>query len=129
MGLVGGAVVREDALDADATVGEPGHRTAENSDRGVGFLFGMDLGVGDARMVVDDRVHEPGTQPWLVTVVPVACAGGGGLAVAFTLNAADEVPTATVGNVAELRDIDVDQRPGMVVLVAADRLSCDPVDR
>ena len=36
--------------------------------------------------------------------------------------------TAAVGDVAELGDVDVDQRPGMVMFVAADRLPGDPVD-
>jgi hypothetical protein len=35
------------------------------------------------------------------------------------LPAADEAVADAVGDVAELGDVDVDQRPGMVVLVAA----------
>jgi hypothetical protein len=42
--------------------------------------------------------------------------------------AADEAVSAAVGDVAELGHVDMDQRPGMRVLVAADRLCGDPVD-
>ena len=37
--------------------------------------------------------------------------------------------SAAVRDAPELRDIDMDQRPGMVVLVTPDRLTGDPVDR
>ena len=126
--LVGGAVVREDTFDGDAAVGEPGHCSTEDTDRGFGSLVGADLGVGEAGVVVDDGVHERGAQPGLVTVVPALRAGCGRLAVAFALDAADESPAAAVGNVAELGDVDVDQRPGMIMLVTADRFPGDSVD-
>ena len=48
--------------------------------------------------------------------------------VAVALLAADVAPAAAVGDVAELGDVDVDQRAGMVVLVAAQRFAGDPVD-
>src|SRR5690606_39424951 len=54
--------------------------------------------------------------------------GRGGLPVAFALDAADEPPSASVGDVAELRDVDMDQRAGMVVLVSSDEFSRDPID-
>jgi hypothetical protein len=41
---------------------------------------------------------------------------------------ADVAPAATVGDVAELGDIDVDQRSGMIVFVAAQWFAGDPVD-
>jgi hypothetical protein len=41
--------------------------------------------------------------------------------------AAQEPVATTGGDVAELLDVDVDQGPGMGVLVAADRLAGDPV--
>jgi hypothetical protein len=44
------------------------------------------------------------------------------------LPATDEAVAAAVGDIAELGHVDVEQRSGMVVLVAADRLPGDPVD-
>ena len=41
---------------------------------------------------------------------------------------ADEPMPAAVGDVAELGDVDVDHRAWMRVLIAADRLTGDPVD-
>ena len=40
---------------------------------------------------------------------------------------ADVAPAAAVGDVAELGHINMDQRPGMVVLVPADRFTAGPV--
>jgi hypothetical protein len=48
--------------------------------------------------------------------------------VVSALLAADEAVAAAVGDVTELGQVDMDQLPGMVVLVAADRLPGDPVD-
>jgi hypothetical protein len=44
------------------------------------------------------------------------------------LLSAHEAPATTIGNVAELGDIDMDQRAGMVVFVAAQRLTGHPID-
>jgi hypothetical protein len=44
------------------------------------------------------------------------------------LPAADEAVTAAIGDVAELGDIDVDQRAGIGVFVAAQGFAGDPVD-
>ena len=46
----------------------------------------------------------------------------------FALVPADVAPPAAVGDVAEFGHIDVDQRAGMVMLVAADGFAGDPVD-
>jgi hypothetical protein len=61
-------------------------------------------------------------------VVGVAGFAGGGDPVAFTLLPADVTPAAAVGDVAEFLHIDVQQRAGMVVFVAADRFTGAPVD-
>ncbi|AAT90056.1 hypothetical protein Lxx24240 [Leifsonia xyli subsp. xyli str. CTCB07] len=63
-----------------------------------------------------------GAQPWLVAVVPALRAGGGRFPVAFALDAADESSAAAVGDVAELRHVDMDQRSRVVVLVATEWL-------
>lgn len=48
--------------------------------------------------------------------------------VGFALLPAEELVPSAVRDVAELRDVDVDQRARMVVLVAADRFTSDPID-
>ena len=42
--------------------------------------------------------------------------------------ASEVAPAATIGDVADLLHIDISQRAGMVVLVAADRFTGGPVD-
>jgi hypothetical protein len=51
-GAVGGAVVGEDALDADAVAGKERECALEETDRGGGFLVVEDLGVGEPAVVV-----------------------------------------------------------------------------
>ena len=48
--------------------------------------------------------------------------------VLLALLTAEVAPAATVGNVAELLHVDVQHRPGVVVLVATNRLSSGTVD-
>ena len=55
-GAVGGAVVGEEPLDADAVAAVEGDGAAEEADRGCGFLVGEDLGVGEPAVVVDGDV-------------------------------------------------------------------------
>jgi hypothetical protein len=88
----------------------------------------VDLGVGDAGVVVEDGVHERGAELGSVVPVPAGFAGvGHGGAVLLALDAADVTPPATVADVAQFLDIDMDQRAWLIVLVAADRLAADPV--
>ena len=79
-------------------------------------------------MVVDHGVDERGADHWPVAVTAftraVSCRARVGLAVL----AADEPVAAAVGDVAELGDVDVDQRAGVVVLVAAQRFAGDAVE-
>ena len=122
---VAGAVVRHHPLDVDAVLGVPGHGPTQDPDRSGGLLVGADLDVGQARMVVDDGMEVGGAGARLVAA---SGQSGGSALVLRALPAADEAVAAAVGDVAELGDVDVDQRPGMVVLVAADRLPSDPID-
>ena len=112
-----------------AAVGEPGHGVAEHGGGGLAGLVVVDLGVGDAGVVVEDGVDERGPDQRVPErLVALAGAVGGDRAVLAALGPADVAPAAAVGDVAELLDVDVDQRAGVVVLVAADRLAGDPVD-
>ncbi len=65
---------------------------------------------------------------WLIAAVGDAGAVLGGDAVTVALLLAEITPAPAVGDVAELGDVDVDQRPGVRVLVASDQLAGDPVD-
>ncbi|MBE1494225.1 hypothetical protein H4696_001325 [Amycolatopsis lexingtonensis] len=126
MRSVGRPVVRQHAFDGDAQVGEPGHGPAQHRGGGGGGFVGVDFGVGDAGVVVDNGVDERGAGAGLV--VGAAGQPRGGSLVDLALSPADVAPAAAVGDVAELGDIDMDQRSGMVVFVAAQRFAGDPVD-
>ena len=92
---VGQAVVGHDPLDADAEAGEPGERPGEEA--GVsGRLVGQDLGVGQARGVIDGDVQEFPADAALCCA-PRAVAGD---------------PVADAVDPAELLDVDVDQLAG-----------------
>jgi len=125
---VGGAVVGEHTLDGDASVGEPGDRSAQDADRGGGFLVGADLCVGDAGVVVDDGVQERGADQGPVVVASLTGSLRLKARVGFALLAREELMPAAVGDVAELGHVDVDHRTGVIVFVAADRFPGDPVD-
>ena len=53
MAAIGTAVVGHDPLDRDAVAGEPGEGPLEKGDGGGLALVGQDLGIGQARSVVD----------------------------------------------------------------------------
>jgi hypothetical protein len=76
--------------------------------------------------VVDDGVHERGAQLRVVVLIAELVRGGG--PVLLALGAADVAPAAAVWDVAQLRDVDVQQCTGSVVFLAADRVAGDPVD-
>lgn len=120
--FVGRAVVGEHTLDGDAAVGEPGHGPGEDADGGGCLLVVVALGVGDAGVVVDDSVDEAGPDLGVVVAGLDAGAVPGRDAVAVTLGDADEPPAATIGDVAEFGDIDVDQFTRSGPLVAASGL-------
>ena len=80
-------------------------------------------------MVVQDGVDErrPDKRVAIVVAVPAGAAAGG-QPVLQSLGAAGEAPSAAVGHVAKFSGIDVDQRAGVGMLVAADRLPGNPVN-
>ncbi len=127
LGPVGRAVVGQDPFDGDAAVGEPGHGAAQDArwrsrrSRRRGSRRRRP-GSGRRSRCARTRAHQ--------RVAVTCCAACRAVAARFVSPwlAADEAPAAAVGDVAELLDIDVDQRPGMVVLVAADRFTGGPVD-
>lgn len=124
-GAVRAAIVRQDAFDGDAAVGEPVDRPVQDGDGGDGGLVVVDFGVRDAGVVVDDGVHERVPQ---LGVVPLAAGvAWGGRAVLLALAAADITPAASVGDVPELLHIHVHERPGVVMLVTADRFACGAI--
>ena len=86
----------------------------------------MDLGVGDAGVVVDHGVDVGLAHERIPPLVAGLVGCGGSVAVA--LLSADVAPAAAVGDVAELLHVDVQHRPGVVVLVAADGLPGGAVD-
>src|SRR4051812_18406681 len=105
-GAVAGAVVGQDPLDAlDAGVGEERSGAAPEPGRGLLALVVEQLGVGQPGVVIDGVVQErvAGARP----------------AVAFALFPAVNLVPATIGDVAELLDVDVHQITGSLVFVAA----------
>ncbi|GAB3625083.1 hypothetical protein GCM10027418_31700 [Mariniluteicoccus endophyticus] len=86
----------------------------------------MDLGVGDAGVVVDDGV-DVGLAHQRVPVLVPGFVGGGG-SVLLALAAADVAPASAVGDVAELLHVDVEHGAGVVVFVAADGLAGGTID-
>ena len=97
---IGRAVVGHDPLDGDAEAGEPGQRPLEEGHGALLALVGQDLGVGEARGVVDADVQEVPADAALLAA-PVA-----GDAVADAVDPA------------ELLDVEVDQLAGPLALVA-----------
>lgn len=79
---------------------------------GRGFLVAVDLAVGEAGVVVDGGVDVVEAHP--------ASGGPAGLA-------AQGLVAATVGDMAELLHVDVDEFAGAVAFVAADHLAGGPV--
>jgi hypothetical protein len=69
-------------------------------------------------VVVDHGVHVGGTDPWPVVLAALACPTRSCSGIGLALLSGEELVAAAVGDVAELGDVDVDQRPRMVVLVA-----------
>ncbi|GAA3414799.1 hypothetical protein GCM10022140_04510 [Rhodococcus aetherivorans] len=79
-------------------------------------------------MVVEHGVDERGTDHRPIVTTPSTGSAGGRLAVAAALNPTDIPPAAGIGDIAELGDIDVNQRPWVSMLVATKRLTGGPVD-
>ena len=109
VGAVGRPVVGQDTLHDDPAVSEPGHSPAQHTDGCVGLFVGTDLGLGQAGVIVNDRVDERGADPGPVALTALAGPLGCLDRVALTLLAAEEFVPAAVGDVGELGDIDTDQ--------------------
>jgi hypothetical protein len=86
----------------------------------------VDLGVGHPAVVVEHGVHERGPEQRSAVLAAGLVGRRGPVAVAR--GAVDVAPAAAVGDVAQLLDVDVQQRTGVVVFVAADRLAGAPVE-
>jgi hypothetical protein len=109
-------------------IGEPRDGALEHADGGDRLFIGADLGVGHAGVIVDDGVQEgysdlgPGSRAAFTGAV-------GRLAgIVSALLSTQKLVSATVRDVAEFGDVDVDQRAGIVMLVAAQRFTGDAVD-
>jgi hypothetical protein len=67
VGAVAAAVIGQDALDADAAGGEPRVRAVQERGCGRRGLVIVDLGVGQAGVVIDRGVDEAVADQWLVS--------------------------------------------------------------
>jgi hypothetical protein len=108
--------------------GEPGHRASQHTNRGDRFLIGAYLGVGDPGVIVNHCVQECNSEPRLIITTTFTGAMGGLLPVVFASLSAEELVPATVGDVGELGDVDVNQRPGMSVLIASQGFAGHAID-
>jgi len=95
MRSVGGAAVGQDAFDGHAAGGEPGDSPVQDCGRGDRGFVGVDFGVGDAGVVVDDGVDGCGAGAW-VAVGAVGTPGGGAF-VAGSLLPAEEPVSGRAG--------------------------------
>jgi hypothetical protein len=97
---IGRAVVAEHALGHDAAPGEPRDGATQKAGDCDALLIAQDFGVGQAGAVIDADVHElPADAPHALTAIP-----------------RDAVADAT--NAPQLLDVDVDQLPRALPLVA-----------
>ena len=112
-------VVNEDLSHLDSVTREPVPGAQPEGRRRCLPLVAQNLGVGEAAVVVDDRVDEAVTHSTslvLRTLVLVA------------LDSAQDLPAATVGDATELLDVDVDQVARNVAFVAANLATGGSVD-
>lgn len=98
----------------------------QDGHRGVGGFVVVNLGVGHSRVVIDDGVYEG--VPQLRLAVSAAADPGPQVSILLALGSAHEPLTATCGYVAQLLDIDVDQRSRVIMFVPADWLTGTNVD-
>ena len=99
LGAAAGAVVSHEALDLDAMDPEEGESTDQEASCGLFALVGQDLGIGEARGIIDTDVEElPSRASSALTVIAVD-------AVTNPLDAS------------ELLDVEVDKLPGMLALI------------
>src|SRR5699024_7613471 len=110
VGAVARAIVGENPLHHDASLGEPRCSSAQDPDRGLGPLISTDLRIGDPGMIVDHRVNVGGADLRAVVLPAYARAMRGRANVLSALLATDEPVPAAVGDVAKLGEVDVDHR-------------------
>src|SRR5699024_8626532 len=127
-GAVARAIVGENPLDHDASFSEPLRGPAQDPDRCRGLLVSTDLRIGDPGVVIDHRVDVGGADPGTVVLPALARAVRCRSGVQAALLATDEPVPATIGDIAELGDVDVDHRPRIGMLVTPQRLPGDAVD-
>lgn len=111
MAAVPGAVVGQDALDTDPSFCEPRHGPLED---GRGYCCGLvvvRLDVADAGVVIDDPVQVAGPDDRVPSRGSAGALSGLGF-VLVALLFADEPPATTVGDLAEILDVLVEQVPG-----------------
>lgn len=89
-------------------------------------LVVVNLGVGDAGIIVNDRVHE--RVPELRIAPLVLRPPRSGSSVSFSLEPADVALATAVGDVPELLHVHVHQGAGVIVLVTTDRFPSRAVD-
>src|SRR5947209_4029537 len=119
---ISGAIVGEKLLDVHPVTLEERHGAAQESDRAGGLLVAENLGVGQARAVIDRDMHVFPADGLAASALSV-CAHGG-VAATFAVYAM----SGTVVNPAELLDVDVDQLSGTLTLVAPGRLHPEPAE-
>jgi hypothetical protein len=106
-GAVSGAVIGQELLDLHAVALEERDRSAEEPDCCCGLLVAENLGVGQARGVVDRDVHE------LPADLTPSSPGSIGLVRVAAFVPMDAVPSAAL-NTSKLLDVDMDQLPASV---------------
>jgi hypothetical protein len=115
------AVIGEHSLDLDAVALEELDRAAQEADGGRRLLVVEDLGVGQARGVVDGDVDElPAGQ----TALPASGITNPPDGVPAHVITADPVPGAA-NDAAKLLDIDVDQLARTLTLITLGRLQSE----
>jgi hypothetical protein len=90
----------------------------QDSDGGDSGFVVVNLGVGDARVVIDDGVHERIPELGVAPLV-LRLAGSDGT-IPRSLTSPDVSPAPTVGDVPEVLDVHVHERARVVVFVSAD---------
>src|ERR1035441_8478958 len=114
-GAIGRAVVGEQLLHRHPVALIEGDRPPEERDDGAGLLVGQDLGIGQARAVVDRDMHE---LPAALSSTTARRVGLVGVPAAFAGHA---VP-GTALDAPELLDVDVDQLSRALALITDRRL-------
>jgi hypothetical protein len=101
MAAVAAAVVGQHPLDDHPAVGEPGLGPLEERRCGLTSLVRVDLGIGEAGVVIDRGVDEPMAGQG-VAVAAALTAGAVGLAVTTSGGSTQEPVAATSGDTPEL---------------------------